>query len=119
LIKIPLNWIDVDNLLNLLKGLADGTRLKILNLLLTRDLCVGALAHQLDVSTAAVSQHLQTLRKAGLVRGEKRGYWTHYSVDRAVLHQMAEDLIRMADQTPAPEGCCFHADGNKESASGS
>ena len=108
----------MDNLLNRLKGLADGTRLKILNLLLTHDLCVGALAHHLEISTAAVSQHLQTLRKSGLVRGEKRGYWTHYSVDRAVLHQMAEDLIRMADQRPGSEGCCLREDREKESASG-
>ncbi len=108
----------MDNLLILLKGLADGTRLKILNLLLTHDLCVGALAHQLEISTAAVSQHLQTLRKAGLVRGEKRGYWTHYSVDRTVLHQMAENLVLMADQTPGSEDCCLHTDREKESASG-
>jgi DNA-binding transcriptional ArsR family regulator len=107
----------VDNLLILLKGLADATRLKILNLLLTNDLCVGALAHHLDISTAAVSQHLQTLRKAGLVRGEKRGYWTHYSVDRAVLHQMAEDLVRLADQTPGAVSCCLHTDVNGEAAS--
>ena len=65
-----------------LKALADEKRLKILRMLLNSDLCVGALANHLGVSKPAVSQHLQILRKAGLVKGEKRGYWTHYKVDR-------------------------------------
>jgi DNA-binding transcriptional ArsR family regulator len=86
----------MNNLLKALKPLSDETRFKILNLLLTHDLCVRALAHCLDISESAVSQHLQILRKAGLVRGEKRGYWTHYSVDRRVLNEIGDSLIRMA-----------------------
>jgi ArsR family transcriptional regulator len=84
----------------ILKALADETRFRIINLLLSHDLCVGALANHLGISKAAVSQHLQTLRKAGLVRGEKRGYWTHYSVDKTAIHRIAEDLIRMTNQAP-------------------
>jgi ArsR family transcriptional regulator len=83
-----------------LKALADETRFRIINLLLTHDLCVGALAGRLDMSKAAVSQHLQILRKAGLVRGEKRGYWTHYSVDKSAIHRIAENLIKATDQAP-------------------
>ncbi|MGI9863092.1 metalloregulator ArsR/SmtB family transcription factor [Moorella naiadis] len=79
-----------------LKTLADTTRLEILKLLLTHDLCVGGLAHRLGISSAAVSQHLRVLRKAGLVRGEKRGYWTHYVVERDFLVKIAEDLKEIA-----------------------
>jgi ArsR family transcriptional regulator len=83
-----------------LKAMADETRFRIINLLLTHDLCVGALAGRLDMSKAAVSQHLQILRKAGLVRGEKRGYWTHYSVDKSAIHRIAENLVKTANQAP-------------------
>lgn len=83
-----------------LKALADETRFRIIELLLTHDLCVGALAGHLSISKAAVSQHLQILRKAGLVRGEKRGYWTHYIVDKGEIHRLAEDLIQRADRAP-------------------
>jgi DNA-binding transcriptional ArsR family regulator len=89
-----------------LKSLADETRLQIVTLLLRYDLCVGALAHRLGVSKAAVSQHLQILRKAGLVKGEKRGYFTHYVVERPVLKQVAGELVKMADQPPAQAGLC-------------
>ena len=88
------------NLVPILKALADETRFRIIHLLLTHDLCVGALAGHLAMSKAAVSQHLKILRKAGLVRGEKRGYWTHYGVDKSAIHQIAEDLIEKADQAP-------------------
>ncbi|MBZ4687590.1 MAG: ArsR family transcriptional regulator, arsenate/arsenite/antimonite-responsive transcriptional [Clostridia bacterium] len=81
-----------------LKAMGDETRFKIINLLLTHNLCVGALAHRLGISEAAVSQHLQVLRKAGLVKGEKRGYWTHYSVQRELIVEIANELKKLVDQ---------------------
>ena len=94
------------DLLKVLKPLSDETRFKILNLLLSHDLCVRALAHRLEISESAVSQHLQILRKAGLVRGEKRGYWTHYSVDRKLLNEVGDGLIRMARGSLGIEADC-------------
>jgi ArsR family transcriptional regulator len=91
---------------DLFKALSDETRFKLLQLLLTSDLCVGALAHQLKISEAAVSQHLKQLRKAGLVKGEKRGYWTHYMVERDRLNEIGkvlEDLTRL--ETRPGSGC--------------
>jgi len=91
------------NTLAQLKGLADPSRLRILNLLLTQDLCVGALAHHLGLSKPSVSQHLKVLRGAGLVKGEKRGYWTHYLVQRDALRQVGANLQAMAEQQPNQE----------------
>ena len=90
----------------ILKALADENRFRIINLLLTHDLCVGALASRLSISKAAVSQHLQVLRKAGLVKGEKRGYWTHYTVERSVLHDIADNFIKAASQMLSTEAIC-------------
>jgi DNA-binding transcriptional ArsR family regulator len=91
-------------LLQALKTLADETRLNLVKLLLTHDLCVGALARRLGVSEAAVSQHLGRLREAGLVRGEKRGYWTHYAVERDKLDELAGLLRELTALPPCPEG---------------
>jgi DNA-binding transcriptional ArsR family regulator len=88
------------DILPTLKALADETRFRIIKLLLIHDLCVGALAGHLNMSKAGVSQHLQILRKVGLVRGEKRGYWTHYSVDKSEIQRIAEDLIKTTEQAP-------------------
>ena len=88
----------MENIEEKLKILGDANRFKIVNLLLGHDLCVGALAQHLGISKPAISQHLQVLRKAGLVKGEKRGYWTHYMVERDVIKHIAEALIDMAQQ---------------------
>ena len=93
-------------LLSAFKALSDESRFKLVNLLLTHDLCVGALARHLQISEAAVSQHLKQLRKAGLVKGEKRGYWTHYLVDKAKLEELAEGLRNLTELPPCPEGLC-------------
>jgi len=96
----------MDDFILALKALGDVTRFRIIHLLLSHDLCVGALADHLSLSKAAVSQHLQILRKAGLVKGEKRGYWTHYGVDKDVIHRIAEALMETANQAPESRAAC-------------
>lgn len=95
------------------KALADEGRLSVINLLLSNDLCVGGLARELKISEPAVSQHLKKLRECGLVTGEKRGYWTHYSVNVQKLLDIARELSIMAAKTRKPEGNC-----SKRSSSG-
>lgn len=95
-------------LLEMMKLLADETRFKIVELLLTNDFCVGALARRIGISEAAASQHLQILRKGGLLKGEKRGYWTHYSVDRKVLKQIANLITEFSNLPPDHHFTCSH-----------
>lgn len=75
-----------------LKAMADDTRFKIIELLLKRNYCVGALADLLYISEAAVSQHIKVLRDADLVTGEKKGYYMHYKVNHSTLRQLAGEL---------------------------
>jgi ArsR family transcriptional regulator, arsenate/arsenite/antimonite-responsive transcriptional repressor len=96
----------MNELVAVFKALSDETRFELLNLLLTQDLCVGALARRLGVSEAAVSQHLKQLREAGLVKGEKRGYWTHYAVERDHLNKLAEALTGLTGLARCPDGAC-------------
>ncbi len=88
---------------DILKTISDESRFKIINILLNHDLCVGGLAKQLDISKPAVSQHLQVLRKIGVVTGEKRGYYTHYIVNRSLLKQVGERMIEIASKPYAIE----------------
>ncbi|MFW6263522.1 MAG: ArsR/SmtB family transcription factor [Thermotogota bacterium] len=87
----------MDDFLCVLKALADETRFTIVKLLLVHDFCVRALAKRLSISEAAVSQHLKILRKAGVVRGEKRGYFTHYKVENEALENTIEVLKEMIE----------------------
>lgn len=85
-----------------LKAIADETRMKILKLLQKHNYCVRALANELNLSEATVSQHLKVLREAGLLVGEKRGYFMHYSVQGGVLENLAGEITALAALSPTP-----------------
>ena len=78
-----------------LKALGDPKRFLLLQLMSERGYCVSALAHRSELSESAVSQHLKILREAGLVYGVKRGYYTHYSVDKDALGAVIDELETM------------------------
>ena len=73
------------SLLKILKALADENRLKIVELLLLHNPCVGAIAMHVGISEAAVSQHLKILKDVGLLDGERCGHFTHYRINQAVI----------------------------------
>src|SRR5688500_13860221 len=60
------------------RALADKTRLRILYLLLSGELCVCDIVSSLDCPQPTASRHLAYLRRAGLVTVRKDGIWSHY-----------------------------------------
>ena len=74
-----------NELARILKVLSLSTRVRIIQLLKARVLCVNALAARLDVTQGAVSQHLRILRDAGLVTDGRRGYFVHYRLNEKTL----------------------------------
>lgn len=66
----------LDQIIEVLKALAEQNRLKIINLLSLSPLCACELEYILDVSQPTVTYHLQILRKAGLIVMEREGKWT-------------------------------------------
>ncbi|MDR2515394.1 MAG: metalloregulator ArsR/SmtB family transcription factor [Christensenellaceae bacterium] len=80
-----------------LKAIADDSRMEILKLLLHHNYCVRALANELHLTEATVSQHLKVLREVGMLVGEKRGYYMHYQVEREELHKLAAEISALAE----------------------
>jgi len=74
------------------KILSVDTRIRILQLLKSHPLCVGALSARLDVTQGAVSQHLRILRDADLVVAEKRGYFVHYRLNEKTLSKWKDTI---------------------------
>ncbi len=67
----------------LLRALADETRLRILALLARRELCVCQIAEVLDIGQSKASRHLAHLRNARLVSDRREGPWIYYSLAEA------------------------------------
>jgi DNA-binding transcriptional ArsR family regulator len=76
---------EAQKLARIFKALAVDTRVRMVQILKSRALCVGALSARLDVTQGAVSQHLRILRDADLVIPEKRGYYVHYRLNQKTL----------------------------------
>ena len=80
----------MEELVQIFKALGDETRLEILIILSRRKICAKGLAKHLGISEAAVSQHISMLKQAGLIKGEKIGYFVQYEVQKQVLARAAE-----------------------------
>lgn len=60
------------------EALASPVRRKILAYVAHREMNAGEIASRFDMSKPSISQHLQLLEHAGLVRSEKRGKYVYY-----------------------------------------
>ncbi len=106
-------------------ALADPTRLRLVKLLCRQKepdaLCVNALAGLLGVTQSAVSQHLRILKSIGLVRGERRGYHIHYSINPDTIKR-CQDLMLAAlnlgiDESVEQNACQNCHEGRKKNVS--
>lgn len=64
----------------LFAALADRTRLRLLNLMDRREVCVCYFVEILKQSQPKISRHLAYLRRAGVVAGRREGKWVHYRI---------------------------------------
>ncbi len=80
--------------LKILKALADETRLRIINLLYERELCVCDLWAILGASQAKISRHLAYLKNAGLVNDQKMAQWSFYTLTKSSATAIVDDLIQ-------------------------
>jgi ArsR family transcriptional regulator len=114
--------IQVLELEALFKALADATRLRILGLLLTGEVCVCHIHESLKISQPKASRHLAYLRRTGLVDTRRDGLWIHYrlatlsdpvlqTINHAVAHGLAHMNVvrRDADRLAKRTGCCLPA----------
>ncbi len=80
----------------LFRALADPTRLRLLNLIAGREICVCYFVAILRLSQPKVSRHLAYLRAAGIVAARREGKWMHYRLlvprERAAAGILRETL---------------------------
>lgn len=110
----------MDNIVEQLKALGEPTRLRIINLLYEKELCVCDIMDILALSQTKTSRHLAYLKHAGMVVDRKQAQWTYYSLNRAdeinyldvvVSKNLAATEPYMTDinklrQRPAPHLVC-------------
>lgn len=88
---------ELAHLADIFQLLASPTRLRIVEALLLRELCVCDLAALVGVSESAVSHHLRQLRQLRIVRYRKEGRMAYYRLDDAhveALFQVGLEHVR-------------------------
>ena len=84
----------------LLKVLADPTRLRIIGLLAQRELCVCDLEDLLGISQSMTSHHIGVLRRAGLLlqrREDKDARWVYYRLNPEAVEHLKEGFTGLLD----------------------
>jgi ArsR family transcriptional regulator len=69
----------------LFKALGDENRLRLLNVLDHKALCVCEIEVLLEMSQSNASRHLSKLRAVGILSSEKDAQWVHYKISDAFI----------------------------------
>ena len=88
--------IEVKEKLELLKILADETRLEILGILFKEDSYVEKIACELSLTPATICYHLKKMEAAGVVNCSRSQFYIIYSLNREIFDKPLYELI-MAD----------------------
>jgi ArsR family transcriptional regulator len=101
----------------LFKALADRTRLRLLNLMASGEVCVCFFVEVLGTNQPKISRHLAYLRRAGVVAARREGKWMHYRIATPenahaarvfseVMTWLGEDRDMQRDRARMQNICC-------------
>jgi len=104
-------------LARLFAALADPTRLRLLNLMNGREVCVCYFVEILKQGQPKISRHLAYLRNAGIVSARREGKWMHYRLEHpdgvkaaaildATLKSFEADFEMQTDLARLSRACC-------------
>jgi ArsR family transcriptional regulator, arsenate/arsenite/antimonite-responsive transcriptional repressor len=101
----------------LFRALADRTRLRLLNLIADKEICVCYFVEILGISQPKISRHLAYLRRAGIAAARRQGRWMHYrlvipqdaissSILKETLKHLRERPDMRRDYARLDSACC-------------
>ena len=99
------------------RALADRTRLRLLNLMQSEEVCVCFFVEVLKTNQPKISRHLAYLRRARIVDARREGQWIHYrivqpddagaaTVLKDVMSWLAGDQEMQRDRERLIKVCC-------------
>ena len=84
-----------ETLAEIFKLLSVDARVRILQLLSRKSLCVTELTSQLGITLSATSQHLGLLRNAGIVKTQKQGFFVYYHLDKKKISLLNSAVVEL------------------------
>lgn len=68
-----------------LKALADDTRLRILNIIKEGEFCVCDIENSLELNQSNASKHLNKLKSVKIINATKKAQWVYYTLNKITL----------------------------------
>lgn len=75
----------MDNYIMIFRALGDGTRLQIVQMLSSGEMCACKILEHFQITQPTLSHHMKILCDCGLIFAHKEGKWSYYSIRREVL----------------------------------
>src|ERR1700761_8340523 len=105
------------NIERFFQALGDNTRLRLLNLMGDREICVCYFVEILNSPQPKISRHLAYQRSAGIVTARREGKWMHYrilmpshpgaaQILQQTLAALREETAMQADSARLRKACC-------------
>ena len=82
------------------KALSDETRLKIINMLSSEELCACSILEEFAITQPTLSYHMRILTDCGLVQSRKDGAWTRYTLNMALINTLKDFLVEISAENP-------------------
>lgn len=88
------------------QALASPYRREIIKMLKWRNMSAGEIAERFSISQPSISRHLDVLKRAGIVTGERRGNQIIYSLDISLMQEMYIGLKELFDSAEGKGAAC-------------
>lgn len=82
------------DLSELFKAFSDPTRREILDLLKGKDMSPSEILEKIDIAQPTLSHHLDILKRANLITGEREGQFIKYSLNMSVFQMAIEYMTK-------------------------
>lgn len=89
--------MDITKSIEIMKSLADTSRLRIINSLIDKPQYVEEIAHRLNLAASTVSFHLRKLESAGLVTQTKEQYYIIYKINEDIFKLTLKEITDFED----------------------
>ena len=88
------------------QALASPYRREIIKMLKWRNMSAGEIAERFSISQPSISRHLDVLKRAGIVTGERRGNQIIYSLDISLMQEMYIGFKELFDSAGGRGAAC-------------
>lgn len=89
-----------------MKAFSDETRIQIIDMLSSGELCACSILKQFSVTQPTLSYHMKILCESGLVEGRREGIWMWYSINKEnlqIIKKFLKNILENYDEATKEE----------------